>query len=134
MHPLKVVEIKNPFGILQPTTQIPRDWVGIFLFQKNMFWWDTLINTFKSKHLSCSKRIENNDSISRPNSRLKLPFPGIGMGNKKNGKGTGMKNFIPTYGNGNLRLLFSGMTGNGNSRSPHKRIMGIRAQIKIFRR
>ena len=43
MHPLKVVEIKNPFGILQPTTQIPRDWVGIFLFQKNMFWWDTLL-------------------------------------------------------------------------------------------
>ena len=41
------------------------------------------INTFKSKHLSCSKRIENNDSISRPNSRLKLPFPGIGTENKK---------------------------------------------------
>ena len=38
MHPLKLVE--NPFGILQPTTQIPWEWV--FLFQINMFWWDTL--------------------------------------------------------------------------------------------
>ena len=28
MHPLKLVKIKNPFGILQPTTQIPRKWVG----------------------------------------------------------------------------------------------------------
>ena len=43
MHPLKLVEIKNPFGILQPTTQIPQEWVGFFLFQKNMFWWDTLL-------------------------------------------------------------------------------------------
>ena len=45
MHPLKVVEIKNPFGIFQPTTQIPREWVGFIFFLKNMFWWDTLLLT-----------------------------------------------------------------------------------------
>ena len=50
MHPLKLVEIKNPFGILQPTTQIPREWVGFFLFQKNMFWWDTLMYTHGQGH------------------------------------------------------------------------------------
>ena len=37
MHPLKLVEIKNPFGILQPTTQIPREWVGFFYFKKTCF-------------------------------------------------------------------------------------------------
>ena len=42
VHPLKVVKIKNPFGILQTNTQIPQDWVGLFDFQKNMFCWDTL--------------------------------------------------------------------------------------------
>ena len=42
VHPLKVVEIKNPFGIFQPTTQIPREWVGFIFFLKNVFWWDTL--------------------------------------------------------------------------------------------
>ena len=44
MHPLKVVEIKNPFGIFQPNTQIPREWVGFIFFLKNMFWWDTLMS------------------------------------------------------------------------------------------
>ena len=46
MHPLKLVEIKDPFGILQPTTRILREWVGFFLFQKNMFWWDTLVTIY----------------------------------------------------------------------------------------
>ena len=44
MHPLKLVEIKNPFGILQPnpnTTGV--GWV--FFISKNMFWWDTLRST-----------------------------------------------------------------------------------------
>ena len=43
MHPLKLVKIKNPFGILQTNPQIPREWVGNFDFQKNMFGWDTLM-------------------------------------------------------------------------------------------
>ena len=34
VHPLKVVKIKNPFGILQTNTQIPQDWVGFILFLK----------------------------------------------------------------------------------------------------
>ena len=50
----------------------------------------------------------NNDSISRPNSRPKLPFPGNGKGKFK----------MPREGTGNLRLVFPGITGNGNSRSP----------------
>ena len=50
----------------------------------------------------------NNDSISRLNSRQKLPFPG-------NGKG---KNKMPREGNWHLRIVFSGITGNGNSHSP----------------
>ena len=45
----------------------------------------------------------NNDSISRP----KLPFPGNGKGKFK----------MPREGTGNLRLVFPGITGNGNSRS-----------------
>ena len=43
MHPLKLVQIKNLFGILQTNPQIPREWVGNFDFQKNMFGWDTLL-------------------------------------------------------------------------------------------
>ena len=43
VHPLKLVQIKNPFGILQTNPQIPREWVGNFDFQKNMFGWDTLV-------------------------------------------------------------------------------------------
>ena len=50
----------------------------------------------------------NNDNISHPNSRPKLPFPGNGKGNLK----------LPWEGKGNLRLVFPGVTGNGNSRSP----------------
>ena len=50
----------------------------------------------------------NNDSISRPNSRPKLPFPGNGKGNLR----------CQWEGKGNLRLVFPGITGNGNSRSP----------------
>ena len=34
------------------------------------------------------------------------------------GRGMGMKNPFPTFGNGNGRLVFPGMVGNGNSRSP----------------
>ena len=45
MHPLKLVQIKNPFGILQTNPQIPREWVGNFDFQKNMFGWDTLMHS-----------------------------------------------------------------------------------------
>ena len=44
VHPLKLVQIKNPFGILQTNPQIPQKWVGLFYFQKNMFCWDTLMN------------------------------------------------------------------------------------------
>ena len=44
VHPLKLVQIKNPFGILQTNPQIPREWVGNFDFQKNMFGWDTLVH------------------------------------------------------------------------------------------
>ena len=47
VHPLKLVQIKNPFGILQTNPQIPQKWVGLFYFQKNMFSWDTLIDTFQ---------------------------------------------------------------------------------------
>ena len=54
VHPLKVVEIKNPFGIFQPTTQIPPEWVGFIFVLKNMFWWDTLlpilVSCFKNVH------------------------------------------------------------------------------------
>ena len=31
VHPLKVVKIKNPFGILQTNTPIPQYWVGFFI-------------------------------------------------------------------------------------------------------
>ena len=54
------------------------------------------------------RKTENNDGISRLNSRPKLPFPGNGKGNYK----------MPREGKGNLRLVFLGITGNGNSRSP----------------
>ena len=50
------------------------------------------------------RKTANNDSISRPNSRPKLPFPG--KGNYK----------MPRKGN--LRLVFPGIMGNGNSFSP----------------
>ena len=50
----------------------------------------------------------NNDSISRPNSRPKLPFPGNGKGKFK----------MLREGKGNLRLVFPAITGNVNSRSP----------------
>ena len=43
VHPLKLVQIKNPFGILQINPQIPREWVGNLDFQINMFGWDTLM-------------------------------------------------------------------------------------------
>ena len=43
VHPLKVVKIKNPLGILQSTSQIPQKRVGFFCFKKNMFWWDSLM-------------------------------------------------------------------------------------------
>ena len=43
VHLLKLVEIKNHFGILQINPQIPREWVGNFDFLKNMFGWDTLM-------------------------------------------------------------------------------------------
>ena len=46
VHPLKLVQIKNPFGILQTNPQIPQKWVGLFYFQKNMFCWDTLVVIF----------------------------------------------------------------------------------------
>ena len=46
----------------------------------------------------------DDDNISRPNSRPKLPFPGNGKGKIK----------MPREGKGKLRLVF---TGNGNSRS-----------------
>ena len=58
------------------------------------------------------RKTENNDGISRLNSRPKLPFPGNGKGNYK----------MPREGKGNLRLVFPGITGNGNSRSPLTRI------------
>ena len=32
VHPLKLVQIKNPFGILQTNPQIPREWVGNIFF------------------------------------------------------------------------------------------------------
>ena len=50
----------------------------------------------------------NNDIISRPNSRPKLPLPKNGKGNYK----------MPREGTGNLRLVFPGITGNRISRSP----------------
>ena len=56
------------------------------------------------------RKTANNDSISRPNSRPKLPFPGNGKGNYK----------MPWEGKGNLKLVFPGITGSGNSRSPLK--------------
>ena len=31
VHPLKVVKIKNPFGIFQTYTQIPQEWGRFFL-------------------------------------------------------------------------------------------------------
>ena len=34
------------------------------------------------------------------------------------GTGTGIKNSFPNFGNGNRRLVFPKMVGNGNSRSP----------------
>ena len=34
------------------------------------------------------------------------------------GTGMGMKKSFPIFGNGNRRLVFPGMVGNGNSRSP----------------
>ena len=37
VHPLKVVKIKNPFGILQTNTPIPQYWVGFFFFKKTFF-------------------------------------------------------------------------------------------------
>ena len=43
VHPLKVVKIKNPLGILQSTAQIPQKRVGFFYLKKNMFWWDSLV-------------------------------------------------------------------------------------------
>ena len=54
------------------------------------------------------RQTANNNSISRLNSRPKIPFPGNGKGNYK----------MPREGKGNLRLVFPGITGNGNSRSP----------------
>ena len=58
--------------------------------------------------LPAIRQTANNDSISRLNSRPKIPFPGNGKGNYK----------MPREGKGNLRLVFPGITGNGNSRSP----------------
>ena len=46
--------------------------------------------------------------ITELNSEPKLPFPGNGKGNYK----------MPRGGKGNLRLVFPGITENGNSRSP----------------
>ena len=54
------------------------------------------------------RQTANNDSISRLNSRPKIPFPGNGKGNYK----------ISREGKGNFRLVFPGIMGNGNSRSP----------------
>ena len=34
VHPLKLVHIKNPFGILPINPQIPWEWVGLFDFKK----------------------------------------------------------------------------------------------------
>ena len=51
VHPLKVVKIKNPFGILQTNPQIPREWVGNFDYQKNMFGWDTLMTILTAPSL-----------------------------------------------------------------------------------
>ena len=54
------------------------------------------------------RKTANFDIISRLNTQPKLPFPGNGKGNYK----------MPREGKGNLRLVFPGITGNGNSRSP----------------
>ena len=43
VHPFKLVQIKNPFGILPTNPQIPWEWVGNIFFKKNMFGWDTLM-------------------------------------------------------------------------------------------
>ena len=36
VHPLKLVQIKNPFGFLQPTTQIPQEWAGFYRTQVSL--------------------------------------------------------------------------------------------------
>ena len=45
MHPLKLVQIKNPFGILQTNPKMPREWVGNFDLKKKRVWLgrDTLV-------------------------------------------------------------------------------------------
>ena len=48
MHPLKLVQIKNPFGILSTNPQIPWEWVGPIFFKKKMFGWDTLMYMLSS--------------------------------------------------------------------------------------
>ena len=57
VHPLKVVKIKNPFGILQTNTQIPQVWVGLFDFQKYMFCWDALVYIYH-KHCKIMQKIQ----------------------------------------------------------------------------
>ena len=79
MHPLKVVEIKNPFGIFQPTTQIPQEWVGFIFFLKNMFWWDTLaymerLYTTKMANRLCGK-MGSFITMSPPLSLMSFIFP-----------------------------------------------------------
>ena len=46
VHPLKLVQIKNPFRIFPTNPQIPQEWVVPFYFLKSMFCWDTLMMIF----------------------------------------------------------------------------------------
>ena len=52
MHPLKLVQIKNPFGILSTNPQIPWEWVGPIFFKKKMFGWDTLVTNHSTTFLT----------------------------------------------------------------------------------